>query len=92
MPTVKFTRNLQRFFPQLDTVEIEGGTIAEILANLDAAYPGLAAYILDDQGRLRQHVNIFIGEELIHDQNSLSDPVEPDDRVFILQALSGGQV
>ena len=90
MPTVKFTRNLQRFFPQLDTLEVEGNTVAEVIANLDQAYPGLAAYLVDDHGHLRQHVNIFIGEDLIQDQETLSDPVGEGDRVFILQALSGG--
>ncbi len=90
MPVVKFTRNLQRFFPNLSTIEVEGATIAEVIAALDRRYSGLSGYLLDDQNALRQHVNIFIGEELIQDRQSLSDPVGPGDQVYILQALSGG--
>ena len=90
MPRVKFTRNLQRFFPGLPPVEVDGRTVAEIFHNLEALYPGLTAYFVDDQGALREHVNVFIGEELIHDRSRLSDAVGAADQVFIFQALSGG--
>ena len=52
--------------------------------------PGFAFYVCDERGRLRQHVNIFVEEERVVDRRALSDPVEPESRVFILQALSGG--
>ncbi len=91
MVTVKFTRHLNRFFPTLtNSVTVEGETIAAVVAGLDAAYPGLAAYIVDEHGNLRKHVNIFIGGEMIHDRQKLQDPVQPDDQIFIFQALSGG--
>lgn len=91
MAHVKFTRHLKRFFPTLtDNVTIEGETIASIVANLDVAFPGLAAYIIDERGTLRKHVNIFIGQEMIHDREKLQDSVQPNDQIFIFQALSGG--
>ncbi len=90
MPRIKFTRNLARFFPDLKEIDVEGETVAEVIAALDRRYPGLAAYLLDDQGALRQHVNIFLGEELIRDRTTLQDRVSPEDRVYIFQALSGG--
>jgi sulfur-carrier protein len=91
MVRVKFTRHLQRFFPNLHEIEeVEGHTVAEIVAALDARHPGLAGYILDDQGALRKHVNIFLGRELILDRQQLKDPVAKDEQVFIFQALSGG--
>lgn len=90
MPQVKFTRNLRRFFPDIDTVTVQGVTVAEVVAELGEQYPGLTGYILDDHGLLRQHVNIFINEELIYDRRTLTDPVQGDDQVYIMQALSGG--
>ena len=90
MPYVKFTRHLQRFFPDLQATTIEGDTVAEVITALDSRYPGLADYILDEQGALRQHVNIFIDEYQITDRTTLQDPVEEQDRVYIFQALSGG--
>jgi hypothetical protein len=92
MPRVELTRHLYTFFPQLEGRElvVEAKTIAEVLRALDELAPGIAFYICDERGRLRTHVNIFIGEDRIQDRGRLSDPVGPDARVFILQALSGG--
>jgi hypothetical protein len=55
-----------------------------------AANPRLRSYVLDDQGRLRHHVVIFIGEQRILDSVGLSDPVGETDEIFVMQALSGG--
>lgn len=92
MPTVELTRHLYTFFPQLagQKLAVEATTVAEVVAGLEALAPGIAFYLCDERGRLRTHVNIFIGEERIRDRVRLSDPVEADARIFILQALSGG--
>lgn len=90
MPKVRFTPNLKRFYPTLQPMVVEGDTIAEVLTYVEDLHPGLCAYLVDEQGRLREHVNIFIGDTLIHDKSRLSDPVGPQDEVYILQALSGG--
>jgi hypothetical protein len=90
MAYVKFTPNLKRFFPDLQPVEIEADTVADVLAVVDARWKGLADYIVDEQGCLRKHVNIFIGDELISDKQNLSDAVDSDTQIYIMQALSGG--
>ena len=91
MAQVKYTRHLFRYFPDLqNNTEIEGKTIADIIANLDSQHPGLAAYVVDERGVLRKHVNIFLGENLIHDRQTLSDSVQKNDQIYIFQALSGG--
>lgn len=91
MPQVTFTRHLQTFFPKLkQTEEVEGTTVGEAIAELDKRYPGFALYVVDETGRLRRHVNIFVGEEPICDREGLSDKVSPGDGIYILQALSGG--
>ena len=90
MAQVKFTANLKRFFPDLRECEVEASTIAEALAAVDARWRGLADYIVDEQGALRKHVNIFIGDELIRDKRGLSDKISADTRITIMQALSGG--
>ncbi len=91
MATVKFTRHLVRYFPALgDRVQATGCTVAEIIADLDRQFPGLADYIVDDQGALRKHVNIFLGGDLVRDRQHLQDPVSETDELYIFQALSGG--
>ncbi|GJM35060.1 MAG: hypothetical protein DHS20C18_40610 [Saprospiraceae bacterium] len=90
MATVNFTSALKRFFPKLDTIQVEGKTVAAVLDQIEQQYPGMKDYLVDERGRLRKHVNIFIGEELITDGETLSDVVAETDQVFVFQALSGG--
>jgi hypothetical protein len=90
MPRVKFTKSLDRFFPELTDIHVEAQTAADVVKAVDQRFPGLGAYIVDERGRLRQHVNIFIGEDMILDREALTDSVPADSLVYIFQALSGG--
>lgn len=92
MPRVDLTSHLYQFFPDLDRrpIEVDGETVADVVQAMESIAPGFAFYVCDERGRVRQHVNIFVGKERIKDRATLSDPVEPDSRVLILQALSGG--
>jgi len=92
MPTVELTSHLHQFFPALrgKDLSVEASTVAEAVEAMEALAPGFAFYVCDEAGRLRQHVNIFVGSERIRDRVTLRDPLDPDARVLILQALSGG--
>ncbi|MEO1289915.1 MAG: MoaD/ThiS family protein [Chloroflexota bacterium] len=90
MATVKFTPHLKRFFPDLEEITIEANTVAEVVSATNNRWEGIADYVVDEQGALRKHVNIFVDGELIHDKQQLSDTVTSDSRIFIMQALSGG--
>ncbi len=90
MPLIRFTPALKRFFPELKEMETEAKDVREAMSLVDAKYPGLIAYILDEQGQLRKHVNIFVGEDMIADRLNLSDQLQPKDIVSVIQALSGG--
>jgi sulfur-carrier protein len=89
---VRLTRHLLTFFPQLDRqpLELEGQNIAELVRGLEQLAPGIAFYLCDEHGRLRPHVNVFIGNSMIRDRRTLSDSVAAHEQVSILQALSGG--
>ncbi len=92
MAHVELTRHLFAFFPQLEgrPIHVEATTVAEAIAALDRLAPGIAFYLCDERGRLRLHVNLFVNRDMIRDRRGLSDPLGADDRLFILQALSGG--
>jgi len=90
MASLKFTSALNRFFPDLKEMEIAGGTVSQVVEGATAKVPGLSSYLLEDDGSLRKHVNIFIKDELIKDRQHLSDRVSDADEVLIYQALSGG--
>lgn len=90
MAKVKFTSALKRFFPTLEEVEMEGNSVNEVLERVNIKYPGMNSYLLEEDGSLRKHVNIFLGDELILDRIGLSDQVNSQDKILIFQALSGG--
>lgn len=89
MARLFFTQQLARFtaVPQVDTAA------DRLRAGLDSAFaanPRLRGYVLDDQGHLRENVVIFIDGRRCADRARLDDPLQPDSKVYVLQALSGG--
>ena len=90
MPTVKFTSALKRFFPALKDTPAIGRTLAEILHEMEMTYPGVSKYLLDEQGNLRRHVNIFINGSMIADRTNMNDSFSDNSEIYIMQALSGG--
>jgi len=90
MIKVKFTANLKRFFSDLKPFDFNASSVSEALEVINAKYPGIKDYIVDEQGKLRQHVNIFIGSQLLKDKINLGDKLSPGDELHIIQALSGG--
>ncbi len=92
MAKVELTRHLYTFFPDLEgrDILVEASTVADVVREMDKVAPGFAFYVCDERGRLRRHVNIFVEDERIADRQRLTDRVEPNSRVFIMQALSGG--
>lgn len=68
-------------------VEAAGGTVAEVLAELEARYPGIRFRVVDEQGRMRPHIRFFVAGTQVWD---LDRPLGEGDELVILQALSGG--
>lgn len=89
MPRVVFTPQLERFL-DAPALHVDGECVSTVLASVFHRNPRLGRYVLDEHGRLRRHVNVFVNGQLISDRERLSDPVPADGEVFVLQALSGG--
>ena len=89
MPTIAFTPHLQKHLRCADG-RFAGETVRSALESAFAEIPGLRGYLLDDRGRLRQHVAIFVGGRMIQDRVTQQDPVAPETEIFVFQALSGG--
>lgn len=89
MPRVTFTSNLQRHL-SCPAQDARGETLRAVLDEVFAENARLRAYILDDQARLRRHVAIYLNERRVTAQDGLDMPVDPNDEIFVLQALSGG--
>ncbi len=89
VPRVSFTRALQRFH-EAPAATVEAATVGAALAAVFARRPVLRGYVLDDQGALRRHVAVYVNGQPVGDRARLTDPVGPDDEIYVFQALSGG--
>jgi molybdopterin converting factor small subunit len=89
MPIVSFTSALRRFL-DAPPAEVAGRTVSEALAAVFAERPALRGYVLDDQGAVRRHVAVYVNGVTLRDRKRLSDPVGPNDEIYVFQALTGG--
>ncbi len=71
-------------------VTAEEGTLRDVLKRLDAEYPGLASRILDESGKLRRFVNVYVGEEDVRLAEGLDTQVPPGIQVSVIPAVAGG--
>lgn len=65
---------------------LEGSTVLELLERLEREHPALAGWILDEERRIRRHVNVFVNGRAGREDT----PLGPDDRVHVLPAITGG--
>jgi molybdopterin synthase sulfur carrier subunit len=89
MATVRFTQNIQRHVP-CPTREAAGSTLRAVLDDYFRENERARGYVLDEQGKIRQHMVVFLDGELVRDRNGLSESVEPNSVIDVIQALSGG--
>lgn len=89
MATITFTAHLHAVAPDMSR-SYAGATVGALLDAVAADFPRLRNYVLDDQGRVRKHIAIFVDGVLRPRENALALPLQEDSDVYVLQALSGG--
>jgi molybdopterin synthase sulfur carrier subunit len=83
---------LRDFSQQRGEVQLSGrpATLQDALQLLWAQYPGLRDRILNELGQVREHINIFVGNESIRYTGGLATPLDPHSVISIIPAISGG--
>lgn len=84
---VRIPTPLRSYTGQAANVLALGSTVDEVLVDLDRQFPGLRFRVVDEQGRLRRHMRVFINSDMTRD---LGAAVAEHDEVILMQALSGG--
>ena len=84
---VRIPSPLRSYTRQQSVVDADGATLTELLFDLDRRYPGLRFRMVDEQGRVRKHMKVFVNDEPVRD---LDTRVDERDEITIMQALSGG--
>jgi sulfur-carrier protein len=86
MPLVRLRGPLKQLAGNRAEHAIEGGSVGELLLALERSHPATSGWILDEQGALRRHINVFVNGEL----GAQDTHVESEDKIDVLPALSGG--
>lgn len=83
---------LRQFTGGRSKVEIESSAsaLADALSALWTAYPGLRDRLATEQGQIREHINIFIGDADIRYTGGLTSPISAGSEISIVPAISGG--
>lgn len=87
---VRIPTPLRKLTNEQDVVLVEGGTIDEILTNLDVTYPGLGERLRDEEGNVRRFVNIFVNDEDIRFLEERATKINEGDEISIVPAIAGG--
>ena len=71
-------------------MQVEGSTLAEVLASLNAAHPGFSDRLLDSEGNLHKFVNVFVADDDVRYMQGLETVVTSGQTVSIIPAVAGG--
>jgi molybdopterin synthase sulfur carrier subunit len=86
MATVTLRAPLKDLAGGNSDVRVEGATVGAVIQALEKEYPKLTGWILDEQGHVRRHVNVFVNGERVREDAA----VQPADRLHVLPSISGG--
>ncbi|MEE2036634.1 ubiquitin-like small modifier protein 1 [Nocardiopsis sp. CT-R113] len=88
--SVRVPTILRTYTDDASEVEAKGATLAELLDDLEANYPGIRARILDDNGKVRRFVNVYVGDEDVRFEKGLQTEIADGAKVSIIPAVAGG--
>ena len=88
--TVLIPTPLRRFTGGAGKVDLQGGTVAEILDALEVQHPGIGERLRDDSGQIRRFVNVFVNGNNVRDGDGIETSLAPGDEVGIIPAMAGG--
>jgi molybdopterin synthase sulfur carrier subunit len=87
---VRIPTILRTYTQEQSQVAAEGATLTEVLDSLESDYPGIRARVVDDEGKLRRFVNIYVAEEDVRFSAGLQTPTPDGSQVSIIPAVAGG--
>ena len=86
MAVVRLRGPLKQLGGDRASQEIPGATVGELLRELERTHPAMGGWVLDERGRIRQHINVFVNGERRDEATALTD----GDEIDVLPAISGG--
>lgn len=91
MVKVRIPAPLRRLTGGIEEVSAAGATVGDVLADLDMRHAGLRAQLLDEQGRLRRFVNLYVNDEDVRFLKDLDTRLEGGEILTVVPAIAGGR-
>ena len=88
--TVRIPTPLRRVTDGQDKVSADGATLGEIIDSMESQFPGIKARICDDDGNLRNFVNVFVNGEDVRFMDGVNSATADGDEISIVPAVAGG--
>ncbi|MGZ4673045.1 MAG: ubiquitin-like small modifier protein 1 [Ilumatobacteraceae bacterium] len=88
--TVRIPTTMRPIAGGVSSVQVEGVTLADVLANLDKVHPGFRERLFDDSGELRKFVNVFVADDDVRYLDGVDTKVPDGETVSIIPAVAGG--
>ncbi len=86
---VKVTANMKKLLGGASSVEATGGTVRDVLEDLETRFPGFKTNVMNDGG-IHRFVNVFLNDEDVRFLGQLDTPTKDGDVLSVLPALAGG--
>lgn len=90
MPTLTLPALMKYYVNDLSEVQVTGSTVSQAISDLTSQYPAIKPHIMDNQGRLRRHVNLFVNKENIKNLNGLDTSIDESDLIILMPSITGG--
>jgi len=90
MPKLKIPTPLRPYANGQSEVAVQGGKVADALADLTTQHPNLRQHIFNDAGELRPFVNLFLNDEDVRYLNGVETPLKESDLLRIIPSIAGG--
>jgi sulfur-carrier protein len=90
MPVIRIPTPLRPYANGQTEVSVTGKTVAEAVENLMTQYPPLRSNLTNGDGQLRPFVNLYLGENNIHDLQGLETQLAESDKLLLIPSIAGG--
>lgn len=90
MATVRIPTPLRSLTGGNDEISVDGGSVKEVIENLEKSHPGIRDRLLDEKGAVRRFVNLYVGDEDIRFLDGLDTELDGKTELSIVPAIAGG--
>jgi adenylyltransferase/sulfurtransferase len=91
MPTVRFPAAMKFYVNNQSEFFVAASSTSELIEKIIQQYPSVSFHLVDAEGNLRRHFNIFVNGTHIRDLNGMDTPLKEEDEVILMASAAGGE-